>query len=98
MRLVNNLKDYNCFMSLTQFRTLLDAFFAAASSVLCNLTRNPTSPDARLDLHLVKPFLRLLERLAGDAKTSSQSETLRRMRRTCDSLNREAKQAVQLSI
>ncbi|KAH8131270.1 fungal-specific transcription factor domain-containing protein [Trichoderma asperelloides] len=75
---------------------LLHAFFAAASSMLYNLTQNPTSPNAVSDLDLVEPFLRLLEILARDPNTLSQSEELVRMRRTCNSLNLEAKEAVQL--
>ncbi|TFB01689.1 hypothetical protein CCMA1212_006299 [Trichoderma ghanense] len=75
---------------------LLHAFFAAASSMLHNLTQNPMSPDAISDLDLVKPFLRLLETLARDPSTLSQSEELVRMRRTCNSLNLEAKEAVEL--
>ncbi|KPM42195.1 hypothetical protein AK830_g4308 [Neonectria ditissima] len=74
---------------------LLHAFFAAASSMLYNLTQNPTSPNALSDLHLVKPFLRLLETLAGDPRTRSRSEELGRMHQTCSSLNNEAKKAVQ---
>ncbi|UKZ68401.1 uncharacterized protein TrAtP1_009439 [Trichoderma atroviride] len=75
---------------------LLHAFFAAASSMLYNLTQNPMSPDAISDLDLVEPFLRLLETLARDPRTLSQSDELVRMRRTCNSLNLEAKEAVQL--
>lgn len=75
---------------------LLHAFFAAASSMLYNLTQNPTSPNALSDLHLVKPFLRLLETLTRDPRTRSRSEELGRMHRTCNSLNNEAKKAVQL--
>lgn len=75
---------------------LLQAFFAAASSMLYNLTQNPTAPNAISDLGLVEPFLCLLERLARDPSTVSQSEELIRMRRTCNSLNDEAKEAVQL--
>jgi hypothetical protein len=75
---------------------LLQAFFAAASSMLYNLTQNPMSPNAFSDLDLVEPFLRLLETLAKDPSTVSQSEELVRMRRTCNSLSLEAKEAVQL--
>ncbi|UKZ94145.1 uncharacterized protein TrAFT101_009031 [Trichoderma asperellum] len=75
---------------------LLHAFFAAASSMLYNLTQNPMSPNAVSDLDLVEPFLRLLETLASDPSILSQSEELVRMRRTCNSLNLEAKEAVQL--
>lgn len=75
---------------------LLHAFFGAASSMLYNLTQNPMSPNAISDLHLVEPFLRLLETLARDPSTPSQSEELVRMRHTCSSLNLEAKEAVQL--
>lgn len=75
---------------------LLHAFFAAASSMLHNLTQNPMSPNAVSDLDLVEPFLRLLETLARDPSILSQSEELVRMRRTCNSLNLEAKEAVQL--
>ncbi|KAK1238029.1 hypothetical protein MKX08_002608 [Trichoderma sp. CBMAI-0020] len=55
---------------------LLHAFFAAASSMLYNLTQNPMSPNAISDLDLVEPFLRLLETLARDPRTLSQSEEL----------------------
>ncbi|KAL7919888.1 fungal-specific transcription factor domain-containing protein [Trichoderma austrokoningii] len=75
---------------------LLHAFFAAASSMLYNLTQNPMSPNAISDLGLVEPFLRLLETLARDPSTVSQSQELVRMRHTCNSLNLEAKEAVQL--
>ncbi|KFA51649.1 hypothetical protein S40293_10128 [Stachybotrys chartarum IBT 40293] len=75
---------------------LLHAFFVAASSMLYNLTQNPTSPNALSDLHLVKPFLRLLETLAREPRACSRSEELRRMHGTCNSLNNEAKKAVQL--
>ncbi|PTB62166.1 hypothetical protein BBK36DRAFT_1129572 [Trichoderma citrinoviride] len=75
---------------------LLPAFYAAASSMLYHLTRNPMSPNAASDLDLVEPFLRLLETLARDPSTLSQSEQLVRMRRTCNSLNLEAKEAVEL--
>lgn len=75
---------------------LLQAFFAAASSILYNLTQQPMSPNAISDLDLVEPFLRLLETLARDPSTASQYEELVRMRRTCNSLNLEAKEAVQL--
>lgn len=75
---------------------LLQAFFAAASSMLYNLTQNPTAPNAISDLDLVEPFLCLLERLARDPSTASHSEELVRMLRTCNSLNLEAKEAVQL--
>ncbi|KAL7811154.1 fungal-specific transcription factor domain-containing protein [Trichoderma gracile] len=75
---------------------LLHAFFAAASSMLINLTQHPMSPNATSDLELVEPFLRLLETLARNSSTLSQSEELARMRRTCNRLKIEAKEAVQL--
>lgn len=75
---------------------LLHAFFAAASSMLYNLTQNPTSPNALSDLHLVKPFLRLLETLTRDPRARSGSEELRRMHGTCNNLNNEAEKAIQL--
>ncbi|KAL7913896.1 fungal-specific transcription factor domain-containing protein [Trichoderma velutinum] len=75
---------------------LLHAFFAAASSMLYNLTQNPISPNALSDLNLVEPFLRLLETLSRDPNTISQSKELLQMHRTCSSLNLEAKKAVQL--
>ncbi|KAL7801212.1 fungal-specific transcription factor domain-containing protein [Trichoderma afarasin] len=74
---------------------LLHAFFAAASSMLHNLTHNPISPDAISDLNLVEPFLRLLETLARDPDTLSQSKELVQMHRACSSLNLKAKKAVQ---
>ncbi|KAJ4163188.1 hypothetical protein LMH87_004932 [Akanthomyces muscarius] len=55
---------------------LIHAFFAAASSVLSSLAQNPMSPNAISDLALVKPFLRLLETLAEDPSTLSQSDEL----------------------
>ncbi|PTB52853.1 hypothetical protein M431DRAFT_147461 [Trichoderma harzianum CBS 226.95] len=74
---------------------LLHAFFAAASSMLYNLTQNPISPNAVSDLNLVEPFLRLLETLTRDPNTISQSKDLVQMHRTCNSLNLKAKKAVQ---
>lgn len=74
---------------------LLHAFFAAASSMLHNLTQNPISPNAISDLHLVEPFLRLLETLSRDPNTLSQSKELAQMHRACSSLNLKAKKAVQ---
>ncbi|KAJ4856060.1 fungal specific transcription factor domain-containing protein [Trichoderma breve] len=74
---------------------LLHAFFAAASSMLHNLTHNPISPNAISDLNLIEPFLRLLETLAKDPNTISQSKELVQMHRTCKSLNLKAKKAVQ---
>ncbi|KAK1985478.1 fungal-specific transcription factor domain-containing protein [Colletotrichum cereale] len=76
---------------------LLHAFFAAASSMLYYLTQNPTSPNAFSDLHSVKPFLRLLEKLAREPRACSRSEEIRQMHGTCSSLNDQAKKAVQLS-
>ncbi|KAF6824011.1 fungal specific transcription factor domain-containing protein [Colletotrichum plurivorum] len=75
---------------------LLHSFFAAASRILHNLTQNPTSPNALSDLHLLKPFLCLLETLAKDPRTYSRSEELRRMHRTCNDLHNEAHKAVHL--
>ncbi|KAF3062500.1 hypothetical protein CFAM422_010661 [Trichoderma lentiforme] len=74
---------------------LLHAFFAAASIMLYNLTHNPISPNAISDLHLVEPFLRLLETLSRDPNTLSQSKELAQMHRACSSLNLKAKKAVQ---
>ena len=76
---------------------LLHAFFAAASYMLRHLTENPTSPGAISDLHLVRPFLRLLETLVDDPKASSRSEELRRIHNICNRLHVEAEKAVQLS-
>ncbi|RFU72800.1 fungal specific transcription factor domain-containing [Trichoderma arundinaceum] len=75
---------------------LLHAFFAAASSMLYNLTQNPMSPNAISDLDLVEPFLRLLETLARGPSTLSQSDELVRMHHTCNNLNLKAKEAVRL--
>uniref|UniRef100_L2FT56 Fungal specific transcription factor n=1 Tax=Colletotrichum fructicola (strain Nara gc5) TaxID=1213859 RepID=L2FT56_COLFN len=75
---------------------LLHSFFAAASSMLYNLTQNPTSPSAFSDLHLLKPFLHLLDTLAKDPRTYSRSEELRRMHNTCTNLHNEANKAVHL--
>ncbi|KAL6699847.1 fungal-specific transcription factor domain-containing protein [Trichoderma pleuroticola] len=74
---------------------LLHAFFAAASSMLHNLTHNPLSPNAISDLNLVEPFLHLLETLAKDPNTLSQSKELVQMHHACNSLNLKAKRAVQ---
>lgn len=74
---------------------LLHAFFAAASSMLHNLTHNPMTPNAISDLNLVEPFLRLLETLTRDPNTLSQSKELAQMHRACSSLNLKAKRAVQ---
>ncbi|KAH0435626.1 fungal specific transcription factor [Colletotrichum camelliae] len=73
---------------------LLHSFFAAASSMLYNLTQNPTSPSAFSDLHLLKPFLHLLDTLAKDPRTYARSEELRRMHSTCTNLHDEANKAV----
>ncbi|OHE95995.1 fungal specific transcription factor domain-containing protein [Colletotrichum orchidophilum] len=75
---------------------LLHSFFAAASSMLYNLTQNPTSPSALSDLHLLKPFLRLLDTLAKNPRAYAQSEELRQMHNTCTNLHNEANKAVHL--
>jgi hypothetical protein len=74
---------------------LLHAFFAAACSILHNSILNPTSPQAHSDIHLVDPFTRLLEALAGDQRRYLPSEELERMNRIYNNLNNEAKAAVQ---
>ncbi|KAK1458542.1 fungal specific transcription factor domain-containing protein [Colletotrichum cuscutae] len=75
---------------------LLHSFFAAASSMLYNLAHNPTSPSALSDLHLLEPFLDLLDTLAKNPGTYAQSEELRRMHNACTSLHDEANKAVHL--
>ncbi|KAK1520244.1 uncharacterized protein CCOS01_10363 [Colletotrichum costaricense] len=75
---------------------LLHSFFAAASSMLYNLAHNPTSPSALSDLHLLEPFLDLLDTLAKNPGTYAQSEELRRMHNACTSLHDEANKAVRL--
>ncbi|KAI3546175.1 fungal specific transcription factor domain-containing protein [Colletotrichum abscissum] len=75
---------------------LLHSFFAAASSMLYNLAHNPTSPSALSDLHLLEPFLDLLDTLAKNPGTYAQSEELRRMHNACTSLHNEANKAVRL--
>ncbi|KAK1570061.1 fungal-specific transcription factor domain-containing protein [Colletotrichum navitas] len=75
---------------------LLHAFFAATRSILYNLTQNPMSPNALSDLHLVEPFLRLLDTLLKDPRGGSQSEELGRIHTMCNNLNDEAKKAVQI--
>lgn len=75
---------------------LLHAFFAAASKMLQTSMQNPTSPDALLDLRLVKPFLRLLERLIKDPAASTRSEELHHMHQTCSRLHEKADEAVRL--
>ncbi|KAH6683514.1 fungal-specific transcription factor domain-containing protein, partial [Plectosphaerella plurivora] len=73
---------------------LLHAFFAAARSILINLNWDPTSSEAQSDLDLVKPVLRLLETLAGNSY--KRSPELKQMQAICNSLNDEAKMAVQI--
>lgn len=75
---------------------LLHAFLAAATSMLYNITQNPTSPNALSDLHLVKPFMRLLGMLAKGSGAGSRSEEIRRMHRTLSGLHDEANTAVQV--
>jgi hypothetical protein len=82
-------------VSLTYFRMLLHTFFAAAKILLLNLARNPRSTEANSDLHIIKPFLHLLEILAGDQRMCSRSEEFKRMSRISIDLMEEARVAVQ---
>lgn len=75
---------------------LLHAFFAAASSLLYNLTQNPLSSEAISDLNLAESFVRLLETLSKERNVPARSDDLVRMRRACNKLNNEAKLAIQL--
>ncbi|VUC27863.1 unnamed protein product [Clonostachys rosea] len=70
--------------------------FAAASSLLLHLARNPLSPDAQTDLQLVQPLIRILEVLAADQRRCSRSEESRRLGRLCKELEGEARRAVNL--
>ncbi|KAK1842397.1 fungal specific transcription factor [Colletotrichum chrysophilum] len=97
VRLPSNTNLDSCNVELfNHLAMLLHSFFAAASSMLYNLTQNPTSPSAFSDLHLLKPFLHLLVTLAKDPRTYARSEELRRMHNTCTSLHNEANKAVHL--
>jgi hypothetical protein len=75
---------------------LLHAFLATASSLLYNITQDPTSPFARSDLLLVKPFLRLLERVVDDPSACGRSDEVRQIQQFCNSLNDEAEKAIQI--
>lgn len=81
----------------TAHRILLHPFFAAVEVLLHNVIRHPASPQATSDLHIVEPFIRLLEILAGDKRQCSRSEEAERMYRLCNELNDRARQAVSLS-
>lgn len=74
---------------------LLHAFYAAATSVLYHLIQNPAIEDAISDMHSVRPFMRLLEKLVRDPKTRSQSEELRKMYHGCKDLWDQAEGAIQ---
>lgn len=78
-------------------RILLHPFFAAVEVLLHNVIRHPASPQATSDLHIVEPFIRLLEILAGDKRQCSRSEEAERMYRLCNELNDRARQAVSFS-
>jgi hypothetical protein len=82
-------------VSLTPYRVLLHPFFAAVTLLLNNLIRSPASRQAQSDLHIVEPFLRLLETLAGDERRCSQSEEARHMYEICSDLDSRAKVAVE---
>jgi hypothetical protein len=74
---------------------LLHAFLSATSSVLYSLLQGPASPNALTDLHLVDPFLRLLETLATDPTEASRSEEIKKMHEHCRRLYNEAERAIQ---
>lgn len=78
-------------------RILLHPFFAAVEVLLHNVIRHPASPQATSDLHIVEPFIRLLEILAGDKRQCSRSEEAERMYLLCNALNDRARNAVSFS-
>ena len=80
---------------LTIDRILLHSFFAAVRVILQNVLRCPAAPQAHTDLHIVEPFLRLLEILAGEGRNCSRSEEANRMHQVCNDLNAKAKEAVE---
>jgi hypothetical protein len=75
-------------------RILLHPFFAAVEVLLHNVIRQPASPQATSDLHIVEPFLHLLEILAGDKRQCSRSEGAERMYGLCKELKGRAHEAV----
>ncbi|KAI5459148.1 fungal-specific transcription factor domain-containing protein, partial [Mariannaea sp. PMI_226] len=75
---------------------LLHPFFAAVTTLLENVIRYPNSAQAHSDLHVVEPFLGLLEVLANDEKQCSRSDEAGQMLRTCAVLHDRAKVAVEM--
>lgn len=78
-------------------RILLHPFFAAVEVLLHNVIRHPASPQAASDLHIVVPFLHLLEILAGEKRQCSRSEEAEKLYRLCNELNNRAREAVERS-
>lgn len=78
-------------------RILLHPFFAAVELLLHNVIQHPESSQAASDLHIVEPFLHLLEILAGEKRQCSRSEEAERMYRLCNELNGRAREAVERS-
>ena len=74
----------------------MHAFFAATATILSYSACGTTSTQAKLDIHLVQPFLQLLEILAKDQRTCSNSEESKRLRRICDHLREETEEAIRL--
>jgi hypothetical protein len=69
---------------------LIHYFFAAVTTILYNVLRNPNHIFARSDIQLVEPFLGLLNILAKEGK----SEEVQRMFEFCQDLNTKATEAV----
>lgn len=92
-----NLFDINLTTKTARYRILLHPFFAAVEVILNNVIRYPASSQATSDLHIVEPFLRLLEILAGDKRQCSRSEEAEKMYRLSNELNGLAKDAVERS-
>ena len=70
---------------------LIHHFFAAVTALLHHVLMNPTYAEALSDLYLIRPFLKLLEILAGEKK----SDEVARMYEFCIDLNRRAIGAVE---
>lgn len=80
--------DYACIW------LLLHPFFAAVTALLHNVVRHPESWQAQSDIHIVKPFLQLLEILGAGKGSCSRSEESKRMHHFCRELNGKAEEAV----
>ncbi|KAM0544849.1 hypothetical protein ACHAPJ_011594 [Fusarium lateritium] len=73
---------------------LLQSFFNIAETLLKNVERLPSSPQALSDLHLVEPFLKLLNVLAAEERECYRSEEAKSMRKSCGELWSRASEAV----